>query len=138
MERLDPHLTQTHRMKAPVRRAVRARFENVPVVQREAEMKPLPDGSLPLSYLMPPVPGFRCGQCPYKTTNRDVYRRHAKKLHNLPGGELDREDARRPLQCWTKWSQGGVKYWCVDTTAVLKDRQDVASVNQRSRSQGRM
>lgn len=138
MERLYPHLIQTHRMKALVRRAVKARFENVPVVQREAEMEPLPNGSPPLSYLVPPVPGFHCGRCSYKTTNRDAYRRHARKLHDLTSGKLDREDTRCLLQCWTRWSPGGVKYWCVDMTAVPEGYRDVASVDQSSRSASRM
>ena len=61
LKHLDGHLLRSpHRLNHKLRRATVARFVGLPVAQALEDLAPREDGSKPLSYLGPPIPGFRC------------------------------------------------------------------------------
>lgn len=88
-----------------------ARFDGMPAAQSFEHLVPRPDGSAPLSYLLPPVPGFCCPHCTEKKTiNWDRMRQHAKVKHNITAPECLRDQSRYKcyLQSWTTYSP---KHW---------------------------
>lgn len=92
---LNTHLRTCHYVPAKVRRATIARFDGVPAAKSFNDLVPRPDGSSPLSYLSPPLPGFRCPHCTEgKTINWDQMRRHAKTNHNISALECFQDDSR--------------------------------------------
>lgn len=92
---LDTHLRTCHYVPFKLRRATIARFDGVPAAQSFNDLVPRQDGSTPLSYLSPPLPGFRCPHCTEgKTINWDQMRRHAKTNHNISAPECFQDQSR--------------------------------------------
>jgi hypothetical protein len=90
-----------------------ARFDGMPAAQSFEDLVPCQDGSAPLSYLLPPVPGFCCPHCTEKKTiNWDRMRQHAKVKHNITAPEYLRDQSRYKcyLQSWTTYSP---KHWVI-------------------------
>ena len=110
---LNTHLRTCHYVPAKVRRATIARFDGVPAAKSFNDLVPCPDGSSPLSYLGPPMPGFCCPHCSEgKSINWDTMQQHTKKHHNISAPDClqDRSRYKCYLQSWTKYSP---KYWVV-------------------------
>ncbi|OAL42614.1 hypothetical protein IQ07DRAFT_465673, partial [Pyrenochaeta sp. DS3sAY3a] len=110
---LDTHLRTCHHVPIKLRRKTIARFDGVPAAQSFNDLVPRQDGSTPLSYLLPPVPGFSCPHCTErKTINWRRMRQQAKTEHKISAPECAQDQSRYEchLQSWTKYSP---KYWVV-------------------------
>ncbi|EOA82366.1 uncharacterized protein SETTUDRAFT_76814, partial [Exserohilum turcica Et28A] len=111
--RLNAHLQTFHHVPFKLRRTTIARFDSIPAAQSFQDLVPRQDRSAPLSYLLPPVPGFCCPHCTEgKTINWDCMRKHAKEKHNISAPKCLRDQSRYKcyLQSWTTYSP---KHWVV-------------------------
>lgn len=84
-----------------------------------SQLLPCADGSPPLSFLLPPAPGFCCTYCSdFKTISDHEYRKHVRKEHNISDHVLSKKHGACLLQRWTvgKGRHGG-KYWIVNSTS---------------------
>lgn len=118
---LEIHLRSSHRgIKKAWRDCLRERFEQLPTVETTADLQPLPDGSPPLSFLIPPRKGYCCPYCPtYRTLHETELRRHGSKVHDCKIKPRDVEKHACYLQGWIKRHVVQAKrYWVVDMDAI--------------------
>jgi len=77
-------------------------FKDVPAARTVAELEPCLDGSPPLSFLLPPQPGYFCPVCKAcRTIDWDRLRQHVNQAHKLPLSQLRKGDLSCSLQRWT-------------------------------------
>ncbi len=83
---IESHLRVSHKeVKCKDRRALVGDFKDLPIANTAANLRLLPDGSPPLSFLKPPKAGFFCPICPtFKTVSWYEARRHAKMARSQP------------------------------------------------------
>ncbi len=118
---LEIHLRSSHRgTKKAWRDSLHEKFEQLPTIQTTADLQPLPDGSPPLSFLIPPREGYRCPHCAvFRTLHETELRRHSSKAHNLKIKPSDVEKHVCYLQGWIKRHVVQAKrYWVVDMDAA--------------------
>ena len=82
---LEIHLRSSHRgTKKAWRDSLHEKFEQLHTVKTTADLQPLPDGSPPLSFLIPPRKGYRCPHCSaFRTLHETELRRHNSKAHDI-------------------------------------------------------
>lgn len=114
---LEIHLRSSHRgIKKAWRDAIHEKFEQIPKAKTTADLRPLPDNSPPLSFLIPPREGYRCPYCPtYRSLHETELRRHSSKVHDRKIKPRDVEKHACYLQGWIKRHVVQAKrYWVVD------------------------
>lgn len=108
------HLRHYHDISSGVCQAIVSKYEGLPVAQEDADVTPLPSGSLPLPFLAAPVRGYSCSHCPWLEVNWGEFRKHLTKTNNLRKTKVQREDVSCFLQQWISYRKIG-RYWRVDT-----------------------
>lgn len=83
------------------------------------DLQPLPDGSLPLSFLLPPRQGFLCPHCPeFRTLHEREVRHHSIKAHDRRVKPREVQKHACHLQGWIRrHARLSKRYWIVDTNA---------------------
>jgi hypothetical protein len=130
---LPSHLTQTkyHRYSAAISRALIAPFKDQPVAQNNADIQPLPDGSL-LHPGFPVYDGYHCLQpgCNFKCHSNKSIRDHGNVVHQLPGlhgTPLQKQQQRQSrfaavrLQSWFNYGSNTQRNpWIVNEAEALQ------------------
>ena len=80
--------------------------------QTDADVVPLPEGSSPLEFLAPPVPGYFCPCCDFTTINWDVLGLHFRQTQ-CARGHKTREDFLCFLQRWVSFRRNVGGTWRV-------------------------
>ena len=94
----------------------------LPIAASITELTPCADGSPPLSFLLPPQPGYRCPECTsFRTISWVEFRKHRKKSHSKTTSRSEKKDMSCYLQRWTI-GRGHYcsQYWVIDIQALPK------------------
>lgn len=118
---MSNHLRSWHK-SCKNRQAIIDEFEAFPIAASITELTPCADGSPPLSFLLPPQPGYRCPECTsFRTISWVEFRKHRKKSHSKTTSRLEKKDMSCYLQRWTI-GRGHYcsRYWLIDIQALPK------------------
>lgn len=106
--------------------------EHLAVAATVADLKPRPDGSPVLSFLLPPQPGYFCPECTaLRTINWDCFRVHIGKVHHRSATQYRKADVSCFLQRWSiGQGHSASKAWIVDTQREPPSYADVLELDR--------
>lgn len=101
---LDSHLRVYHKgIRKSSRESIRDTFTGIPVARITADLQPLPDGSSPSSFLIPPRRGFYCLSCSsFRSPHEREIRNHTIKIHGYKIKPAEVQKNACYLQGWVK------------------------------------
>ena len=116
------HLRHWHKGTKGHRKTA-ASFDGLPVGATIRQLEPCPDGSPSLSFLLPPVSGFCCLECPnFKTISEHAYRKHVRREHGVSDHVSSKKQGACFLQRWTVGTgRSHTEYWKVDISSAARD-----------------